>query len=181
MARSIWIARHAERLDTVDLDWKPRAKYPHDTPLSEQGHKQAIQMALSLKDKNIKHIICSPFLRTVQTAQYCAGVLGLKINIEPGLHEWINIPDRVEIEGFTPILDTEGFYEPLWNRKIQRESESDMYRRMEAIGKALMMRFEGNLLLISHGSPVKALIEKLSGVPNIPMPGLSSLYCVEDK
>ena len=41
----------------------------------------------SLQAENISHIYCSPFLRTVQTANEVAKVLNLPIKVEHGLSE----------------------------------------------------------------------------------------------
>lgn len=174
--RKVWIARHAERLDGVDPTWKPRAACPHDTPLSEHGHEQAKELAKSMKDKEIAHVICSPFLRTRQTAGYCARELGLKIKIELGLHEWINIPAKVEI-GPVDWRSVDTRYEPVWKYSMQRESMAEMHQRMATVAKGLL-KLEGNLLLISHGDPVRGLILAYSGsLP--PMPEVASVQAVE--
>ena len=68
MTQTIWIARHANRLDFVSPDWFLTAERRYDPPLSDDGLVQASQLAQRLKNENITAIFSSPFLRTVQTA-----------------------------------------------------------------------------------------------------------------
>ena len=85
MTQIVWIARHANRLDFVNPEWFLTAERPFDPPISEDGKVQAQQLARRLKGENISHIFASPFLRTVQTANYVAEALSLSINLESGL------------------------------------------------------------------------------------------------
>eukprot|EP00800_Vazella_pourtalesii_P009314 TRINITY_DN23525_c0_g1_i1.p1 TRINITY_DN23525_c0_g1~~TRINITY_DN23525_c0_g1_i1.p1 ORF type:complete len:243 (-),score=73.59 TRINITY_DN23525_c0_g1_i1:85-792(-) len=67
----VCLLRHAERLDDVDMSWlshKQERKY--DPPLSPHGQvvASAICGDLDLHKLNLKHVISSPFLRTLQTA-----------------------------------------------------------------------------------------------------------------
>lgn len=85
--QQVFIARHGERIDVVDQDWRKKAENPGDPPLTELGFKQAHQLGLRLKKEKIDHIYCSPFLRTVQTAHQVANVLSLPVKVEYGLSE----------------------------------------------------------------------------------------------
>lgn len=102
-AKNLFVIRHGERLDKVNLNWSPKALRPHDTPLSEMGHKQASHLGKWLYSKiPIKKpakIFCSPFIRCVQTANEIAAQLESlqssgtfntnisEICIEPGICE----------------------------------------------------------------------------------------------
>lgn len=61
MSQTVWIARHANRLDFVNPDWFLTAERRYDPPLSEDGIVQAQQLARRLKPENIAHIFASPF------------------------------------------------------------------------------------------------------------------------
>lgn len=90
----IYIMRHAEREDRATelqgLDWISTAPRPQDPPLSKRGFEQAQLVGRQLKGKGITKILCSPMLRTCQTAELVATQLGLGANticVELGLVE----------------------------------------------------------------------------------------------
>lgn len=102
-AKNIFMIRHGERLDKVNLNWSPNALRPQDTPLSAMGHKQASHLGKWLYSKipirKPAKIFCSPFIRCVQTANEIAkqleslqnsGTFSTNISeicIEPGICE----------------------------------------------------------------------------------------------
>ncbi len=110
MAQTIWIARHANRIDFVNPDWFFTAERPFDPHLSEDGVVQAQELAQRLRAENITHIFASPFFRTVQTAHQVAEVLNLPIKIESGLSEWLNsdwmpsMPEKLSIDALQKIF-----------------------------------------------------------------------------
>ena len=61
---------------------------PADPPLSEEGHKQAGQLAEFLGDEQFDHIYASPMRRAYQTAQPLAEKQGVKIDIRSGIAEY---------------------------------------------------------------------------------------------
>jgi hypothetical protein len=99
----VFVVRHAERLDRENPKWGEGATRPQDSPLSQQGKKQAERLGKWLYGCLPVHtpvaIFCSPFIRCVQTADAIATELeGLqqegvhassatRICIEPGLSE----------------------------------------------------------------------------------------------
>ncbi len=66
----IYIVRHAERLDQSA-----------DTPLSALGHQRAKDLAERLGKENIDSIFVSKYLRTRQTAQPLADLLGKQCTV----------------------------------------------------------------------------------------------------
>lgn len=102
-AKNLFIIRHGERLDKINLNWSTNALRPHDTPLSKMGHKQASHLGKWLYSKipirKPAKIFSSPFIRCVQTANEIAqqleslqnsGTFNTNISeicIEPGICE----------------------------------------------------------------------------------------------
>eukprot|EP00588_Corethron_pennatum_P030317 CAMPEP_0194335832 /NCGR_PEP_ID=MMETSP0171-20130528/70875_1 /TAXON_ID=218684 /ORGANISM="Corethron pennatum, Strain L29A3" /LENGTH=215 /DNA_ID=CAMNT_0039099059 /DNA_START=9 /DNA_END=653 /DNA_ORIENTATION=- len=95
---SIFISRHAERLDRAmekeGLSWLNTAVRPQDPPLSSHGCTQArllgAHLAVHPHGKLISRVVCSPLVRCVQTADAVAAALGLgprSILVEPGACE----------------------------------------------------------------------------------------------
>lgn len=88
MAKSSYLVliRHAESEANVAKD---NSDVP-TTKITKLGHAQAKRAAeyiSSLKFLNIKYIVSSPYTRTLETAEYIAKKLKLKVNIEPDLRE----------------------------------------------------------------------------------------------
>lgn len=118
---SVWLYRHADRLDLDEPDWlftEDGQNYVHDTPLSKSGFETAKRMGNFIwdneKDKLIKYedltgfkIFSSPFCRCLQTSAIIAETIEsywlqekkmntdevhIKICVDFGLAE--DIPDR---------------------------------------------------------------------------------------
>ena len=88
MKQHVWLIRHGLREDHEQYGVKASREIHTDDPaLSEHGKGQAEEAAVFFKDKAIKHIFCSPFLRCIQTTYPIAKLLDLPIKIEYGLRE----------------------------------------------------------------------------------------------
>jgi Fructose-2,6-bisphosphatase len=143
MAQTVWIARHGNRIDFVNPDWFLTAENPYDPHLSEDGHIQAKQLANRLKGAGISHIFASPFLRTVQTANYAAEALDLPLKLEWGLCEWLN---------------------PEWMPAMpETMSVEALCQRFPRIDKRLAAEFPQDILLVGHDTSVLGTAIGLSG------------------
>ncbi|MBW4665658.1 MAG: histidine phosphatase family protein [Chroococcus sp. CMT-3BRIN-NPC107] len=160
MTQTIWIARHANRLDFVNPDWFLTAQRRYDPPLSEDGIVQASQLAQRLKKENIKAIFSSPFLRTIQTANQVAEVLDLQIKLESGLSEWLNPEWMSETPEKMPIHELVTLFP-----RIDRNYNSRVVAQYPEIGKTAFLRagetarrlvgeFSEDILLVGHGASV---------------------------
>lgn len=161
MSQTIWIARHANRLDFVNPDWFLTAERRYDPPLSDDGMLQAQQLANRLKGKNISHIFASPFLRTVQTAAAIASVLDLPIKLETGLSEWLNPdwmteePERLSTRALAelyPQIDIS--YTPQIAVNYP-ETRQKMRQRSAQTARCLVQEYSPkDILLVAHGASV---------------------------
>lgn len=163
MTQTIWLARHANRLDFVNPDWFLTAgERRYDSPLSEDGFIQAQQLAQRLKDEKIHHIFASPFLRTVQTAHAVAEVLDLPIKLETGLSEWLNPewmteePKRFstrELGELFPRIDKG--YTPCIAVNYP-ETRAKVAERSGQTARCLAIEYyPENILLVGHGASVQ--------------------------
>jgi broad specificity phosphatase PhoE len=57
MSKTVWIARHGNRIDFVNPAWFDTAERPYDPHLSEDGQIQAQQLANRLVGEGITQII----------------------------------------------------------------------------------------------------------------------------
>lgn len=164
----IWVVRHGDRMDSFDSSWKKTAKHRGDTPLSPTGHIQAEEVAKwILKTEKVppKHILASPFLRTIQTATPLSKMMNLPIKLEKSVWETgcRNPPPPHDQEGFP--LDTTGYesgFEPTCG-----ERPTDFRPRLARAAEIIRKRFpveEGNVIVFSHADPVAYLVSELCGM-----------------
>lgn len=79
----LFLIRHGE----TDWNRERRLQGQIDTPLSEHGQEQAINLADQLKDTGIELIFSSDLKRTKETAKPISQKLGIEIIYHPGLRE----------------------------------------------------------------------------------------------
>jgi broad specificity phosphatase PhoE len=171
MSKTIWIARHANRLDFVHPEWFLTAELPYDPPLSEDGLEQAQQLAHRLRQEPISHIFASPFLRTVQTAHQVAEVLDLPLKLEFGLSEWLNpewMPKMPDRQPFSVLQQQFSRIDPGYVSRVVPEypetGEVALARAGET-ARILAAEFSGNLLLVGHGASVMGATTGILGTP----------------
>lgn len=172
MSQTIWIARHANRHDFVKPEWFTKtANYRYDPPLSQDGFIQAKLLANRLKNMPIQHIFCSPFLRTIQTANAVAEVLDLPMKLEWGLSEWLNpewmskMPEtrpKPWLNSFFPSIDFT--YKSL--PPSYPETEEQCLKRAGETAKFLAEKYPEDLLLVGHGVSIIGMVKGLIPLVN---------------
>ncbi|KAI6174682.1 Protein UBASH3A-like protein [Aphelenchoides bicaudatus] len=182
--RSIWIVRHGERVDNVNPSWRlnaPRGAWD-DPILTDRGHQQAREVGLQLAKANepIDYVFCSPFTRTIQTA---TGILNSleetgshlykkigvpPIFVEPGFCESLHVcqptPGHLEMKELTqlfPRIDQN--YKPYHTKHYTETTSMCCQRRISDTIEKLLKDYLGNVLIVSHGSPIAACHVALSG------------------
>jgi broad specificity phosphatase PhoE len=101
--KTLWLVRHAHRLDFIHPQWFNDATYPYDPPLSEEGFDRADALITVFDRIPIERIWTSPFLRTIQTAAPLARQRDLPIQLEWGLCEWLCQDWTSELPETTPV------------------------------------------------------------------------------
>ncbi|CAD5209923.1 unnamed protein product [Bursaphelenchus okinawaensis] len=182
--RSIWIVRHGERVDNVDPNWKknaPRGAWD-DPTLSDRGHKQAQEVGVQLakQSERIDHVFVSPFIRTVQTAN---GILDAiekaspdaykngghpVMWLEPGFSESLHVCQPVpgyltpeELKQQFPRIDLS--YKPFHTKHYVETTSTCCQKRISQTLERVLNNYGGNILVVSHGSPIGACHVALSG------------------
>jgi broad specificity phosphatase PhoE len=172
--QTVWIVRHAERIDFIDSKWRSTAERPDDPYLSDKGFAQAQKLAGRLVDEGIGLIFASPFLRTLQTALPVARALDLPIKIEYGLCEWLNPQWFSAAPSYLSATDIPHIFswvDTNYTSLIQPtypETWPDLEKRTEQIINLLVTRYPGNIVLIGHGATVVGTAQGLlPGKPKI--------------
>jgi broad specificity phosphatase PhoE len=179
-----YIIRHAARFDKSSRRlWRRTCgEYPHDTPLSTRGIRQAIERGGQLKDKGIERIYASPFTRTLQTAQIIASILELPITVDARLCE---ILKRAWFGTETPNLQPRYLHYPSIigeAKKIEELTFPEGHKHVIARARDLVENEEvDNTLLVTHGTSGRRLTQVLIDFSaKVRMPQCSQVYEVQN-
>lgn len=159
-----WIMRHGEA--TLNLDSRISYAKESDDGLTEKGEEEVLSAAKNLADKKIDLIITSPFRRTKETAKILAKELNIDIIEDERLRE-IN----------PGVLDGQSWLEyekllPTIKDKMERAPEGGetviaMKARVMAVLFELEQKYTGkNILIVTHGLPLRALVFSSAGIDN---------------
>lgn len=150
---AIYLIRHAESVGNVDGQTESHASIA----LTELGHLQAQQLLAQLPKAD--HVIISPFLRTLQTAQPLLDRDQLSAEILP-IEEFSYLSD-VKCKG-TTLSQRKPWVDAYWQLAdvdyvdaSDAESFRDLYQRVKALFTFLdreQQRYlDQNLMVFSHG------------------------------
>lgn len=151
-----FLLRHGQ---TVYQKNEIRVNYPagadYILPITKEGQDMIKVSAESLKRENIGLIFASPYLRTRQSAELAAKVLGIKE---------INYDERlVDIKMGEFASKTYKEYEDFFSKKLERfekrpkggENWSDIILRLKSFLKDVEKKYQGkNILVVSHADPL---------------------------
>ncbi len=162
-----WFLRHGE----TDYNARGLSQGAIDIPLNDTGRAQAKAAALVLAGKGIVGIICSPMLRTRETAAIVNENLGLPITYDPQIREVIF--GGMEGQPLSPWFQDwmDGVFTP-----DGAESFAELVLR---VGKALqgILSLPGPVLIVAHGGVFRA-VRDLMGVSREGLtPNGLPLYC----
>jgi broad specificity phosphatase PhoE len=190
--QTIWLVRHAHRLDFIEPEWFETAIYRYDPPLSAQGVDRATDLAQVFSQVPIDRIFTSPFLRTIQTADPLARLLELPIRLEWGLCEWLCQDWTSGFPATTPIADLIKCY-PNIDATYQSvvmpcypETSGELNARLNMIAHDLVRNNCKNMLAIAHKGSILGIVAALTGEPDwriydLPCGGIIKLVCVEGR
>ena len=152
------LLRHGQTLMSVERRYSGRS----DAPLTAAGLQQAADAGKYLAGADIGVIITSPLLRTVQTAQEVATVIGAPVVTDDGFRE----TDFGAWEGLTFAEVREQWPDEMANWMADPqvappggESFTDVSARVtEALHRVLAEREGQRVLIVSHVTPIKTLV-----------------------
>lgn len=171
--RSIWLVRHGNRLDFIQPGWFEQADRRYDPPLCPAGHRQARELSQCLLAKPIEHIFVSPFLRTLQTADYFAAAADLPMKLETGLGEWHNADWMTA----APVTQSRAMclaefgsidqgYKPLVSPTYPESPEQMSLRAVHTM-QMVLERYSGNILFVGHKAPLGSCFAALLGTKEL--------------
>lgn len=163
-AQTVWLCRHANRIDFVDP-----SRRCADPCLSDDGIVQARETGARLRGEPIACVFASPFVRAVETAHYIAEALAVPIRIEAGVCEWLNAawfptrPDWVPpdtLKARFPRIDRS------YRSQVQPrfpETPDEMLARCRDAAGCLLESCRMDFLVVGHGASVAGLLQALLG------------------
>lgn len=183
--RRVYFARHGERLDFVDDEYRRTSGMPDDPPLSARGEAQARALGERLKHCGITAVISSPFRRCVRTACIAAAALPAapRVCVDAASCErlsvarywktetgplWAGLDELAEETGVVdgvPMIDSS--YRPLfaldYNVTAFPESSTRFEIRCKAVVEQIINRSlaHANILIVGHVSSIKGLVHAL--------------------
>ena len=169
MSPNIWLVRHAHRLDFIQPEWFETAPLPYDPPLSALGWQQSLELVAKLQNSHIQQIFTSPYLRTIQTAYPIARSLGLSIQVEEGLREWLHpewsssLPETLPIE----ILARRGIPIDLGYQSqilpVYFESIDQLLARAATAIYTIVGSSQDSVLIVAHKHLLLGMVAALTG------------------
>jgi broad specificity phosphatase PhoE len=162
-----WFLRHGE----TDYNASGLSQGAIDVSLNENGRAQAKAAGPLLANQGIASIVCSPMLRTVETAAIVNEVLHLPITYEPDLREVIF--GGMEGKPLSPWFQgwMDGTYTP-----DGAESFAELTTRVGTVMQRILT-LPGPVLIVAHGGVFRA-VRDLMGIAREGLtPNGQPLYC----
>jgi alpha-ribazole phosphatase len=168
--RRIWLARHAL------TDWNTQQRFcgHSDVPLSAQGHVQARWLAQRLQEEKISTVYTSDLTRARETAEIIASrrtqAVPVKVSAawrEMDFGAWEGLTYAEIAEQFKDQL---GFFtDPAQYSPPNGESLAHVLQRVQAelavIACSDDLPVEGDVVIVSHGGPLRVLLCSVLGMP----------------
>ncbi|MBV7295809.1 histidine phosphatase family protein [Corynebacterium sp. TAE3-ERU12] len=160
------LLRHGQTPMSVDRRYSGSRS---DVALTDLGTQQAQRAAADLARSgwDFAGIVCSPLLRTRQTAEFAAEALGLSLEIDDDLREL----DFGDWEGmtFAEARERDPEQHAAWMADPEHttpggESFAALDARVRAARERICERYAGrDVLVVSHVSPIKATLRQAMG------------------
>lgn len=161
---TLWLLRHAQSEWNHEGRWQGQA----DTPLSDLGRQQAHRVGKRLRRYPITQIISSDAQRAMDTAR----VVGSYLRLAPAPHPGLRESDIGVWAGLT-TPEIKARFPDEWAAMNARadvrrgggETYSELRARTLAVAQEVAARYHGqNILLVSHGASIRALISAALGL-----------------
>ncbi len=162
----VYLVRHGE------TQWNAlrRIQGQSDSALTENGERQAYQVAERARKLGITHVISSDLGRTQRTAQIIAEACGCPVIMDARLRELnMGVLEQRSLDSLT--AEEEGWRQTLVNgtqdgRIPEGESMTELSLRMnEALDACRQLPPGSRPLLVSHGMALGCLVSTVLGLP----------------
>jgi broad specificity phosphatase PhoE len=172
----IYLIRHAQSEANAGI-----AGAPIDCELTPLGRRQAEATGEWLVRANLDVILCSPYVRALETASAIHRATGAPLEAYPPIHEhhiepfpvaWPLLGRRALLARFPHLQIPDDFADKGWHHPP--ETDAQALARMGSAWDLIRKRFANDpehhtrrVCLVSHGSPTGKLIMAFQGVSTI--------------
>ena len=155
----ITFVRHAEVIE----EYLGKYNGHIDIPLSQNGHKQAQELAEKLKEQNYDLVYCSDLLRAKETLSHfnidCEVIYSQELREKSwGVHE-----GKSYYEIAATGLKYEGFEQ--WISELDGESVEEFQNRVNSAYKKILKSDAEKILVMTHSGFIKTLVSQLKNIP----------------
>jgi 2,3-bisphosphoglycerate-dependent phosphoglycerate mutase len=172
-AARLWLVRHGQ--SRWNVAGRIQGQAYRAGSLTSTGRAQAEQAAgqLAADAPDAVVIVASDLARTAETAAIIAGRLGLPLEFDRGLREQnlgvLEGAGSVETGGQTDVIDQ--FWDEPYRIPPGGESVAQMYDRVHRTLRRLAAgRPGGELIVVTHGGPVRVATVASLPPPGMPLP-----------
>lgn len=149
--KTIYFVRHGESVSNIDGTMSGSGD---DISLTAKGHEQAKLAGQQLKAKKVELIVCSPMIRTIDTAEIIAKELGYDATAI--------VKNPLFVERNYGIYDSKPGEEYVKDREAGTvhesvETEAQMYERFGKALEWLKKLEQDNIVVVSHGGARRAI------------------------
>ncbi len=161
-----WYLRHGE----TEYNARGISQGAMDIPLNDNGRAQAKTAATRLAGRGIVAIICSPMLRTRETAAIVNEVLNLPITFEPGIREVVF--GGMEGKPLGP------WFQDWFDGSFTPEGAESFAELSKRVGTAMegILTLPGPVLIVAHGGVFRAIRNLMGVTGQGPTPNGLPLY-----
>ena len=142
-----------------------------DAPLTRLGEKQAARVRKDIKSLGIRHVICSPLTRAVQTALHIFDGQA-PITVEATHREWLTHSCDVgrppgELAADFPVLAFDHLEDHWWHdgpgneNNVPLEPEAVFHARVQAFGQILAATQTRPVAIVGHGNFFQEMIGRM--------------------
>lgn len=144
MQKNIYIVRHCEAQGQ-----------PPESPLTEKGHEQAIELIRFFSSKPIDRILSSPFLRAIQSVEPLSKETNIMIEIDDRLAE-----RKLSSRNFTDWLEKLNVtFEDLDLKYEGGESSKEAMERIVSVVEEAFDSAVENTIIVTHGNIMSLLLK----------------------
>lgn len=160
---AIYLLRHGEANYEPVRERRWPGSMADLAPLSDRGVEQALAATVKLAEVGAVKLVSSPFTRAMQTASIVACGLGLLIDVEFDLHEWLpddtfGWQDHAEVRAFLADFDSSGGEWPPGQNRPWEPLSAVRQRATGALRRiAAGMQEDGSLVAVCHEMVIRAL------------------------
>ncbi len=163
-ATTILLVRHGE----TDWNRDGRIQGQSDPPLNDRGREQARSLARQLEGLPLDAVYSSDLVRARETAEILAAGLDLPVIVDPDLREidfgsWEGLTAEEVRTRWPDAFERRATVEPA--AYDGGETHAALLRRVGAAVRRLVgIHAGGQILLVAHGGPVRALLMEAEGL-----------------